>query len=533
MKIERTKNASRNMIFGTIQKVYTLLVPFIIRTLMIYFMGVEYLGLNSLFTSILQVLNLTELGVGSAMVFSMYKPIAEDDNEKICQLMNLYKIYYRAIGGIIAVVGCILIPFIPYLISSDSLNSLPATINVYVLYVLNLGATVLTYLLFSYKNSLFNAFQRTDVTSKISLITITLQYGLQVLAICLFKNYYIYLIVALFTQALTNVITAIVANKMYPQFKAKGKLPIEEKKQINQRIKDLFTSKIGNIAVNSADTIVISAFLGLTVLAVYQNYFYIITSLAGIIQIIFTACTAGIGNSLIVETEEKNFKDFKTFLFILGWIIGFCTTCLLCLFQPFMKVWVGEEYMLSIVAVIFFCIYFFVQQFNTLLNTYKDAAGIWHQDRWRPLVVAGSNLILNLIFVQFWNIYGVLASTFLTTLAIGMPWLLHNLFATIFEKKHMKETILRIVYYAFVTIVCCAVTFISCYFINFSNDWVVLIVKAAVCIIVPNSILIIFLIRLPEFKNSLNLLNRITKNKIKPLMKLEHSIIDVRRDSTL
>ena len=116
---ERTKNATRNMIFGILQRMYHMLVPFFMRTAMIYFMGVQYVGLNSLFTSILQVLNLAELGVGSAMVYSMYKPIAEDDKDTICALMRLYKIYYRVIGSAIAVVGLGVTPFIPCLVSGS------------------------------------------------------------------------------------------------------------------------------------------------------------------------------------------------------------------------------------------------------------------------------------------------------------------------------------------------------------------------------------------------------------------------------
>ena len=375
MRIERTKNASRNMVFGAIQKIYTLAIPFLMRTLMIYFMGVEYLGLNSLFTSILQVLNLTELGVGSAMVYSMYKPIVDDDKEKICQLMRLYRTYYRIIGLIIAVVGCVLIPFIPNLISEDSLNSLPPEINVYILYVLNLAATVLTYWLFAYKNCLLNAHQRNDVISKISIITTTVQYGLQILAI-IFGDYYIYVIVMLATQALTNVITAAITSKMYPMYKPVGKLPKQDVKDINHKIRDLITSKIGNVIINSADTLVISAFLGLTMLAIYQNYFYILSSIIGIVSIISGACTAGIANSIIVETKEKNFNDLKKFTYIMAWIVGFCTCCLLCLYQPFMQIWVADNLMLEFLAVIFFCIYSYVQEFSSLFNVYKDAAAI-------------------------------------------------------------------------------------------------------------------------------------------------------------
>ena len=302
-KIERTKNATRNIVFGVILKAYQIAVPFIMRTAMIYFMGVQYLGLNSLFTSILQVLNLAELGVGSAMIYSMYQPIADDDNITICALMKLYRTYYRVIGFVIAAIGCFLTPFIPKLISGD----VPSGINIYILYLLNLGATVLSYWLFAYKNSILQAHQRTDVVSKVTLVTSTIQYALQLFVLWAFKNYYLYVLVMLATQAITNVATALVADKLYPQFKPRGSLPKQEVSKINHRIRDLFTSKIGAIIVNSADTIVISAFLGLTALAVYQNYYFILTSITGFITVIFSAVTAGIGNSLVVE-KSPGFK---------------------------------------------------------------------------------------------------------------------------------------------------------------------------------------------------------------------------------
>lgn len=312
MKINRTKNATRNIIFGVILKVYQLAIPFVMRTAMIYLLGVEYLGLNSLFTSILQVLNLAELGVGSAMVYSMYKPIAEDDKDTICALMRLYKVYYRVIGIAICAAGLILLPFIPKLISGD----VPSDINIYVLYLLNLGATVLSYWLFAYKNSILQAHQRADVTSKVLLGTETVKYVLQFGALAIFHNYYYFVIVILLTQVMTNVITAIVSDKLYPDFQPKGKLPKDQRKQINQRIRDLFTSKIGGVIVDSVDTIVISAFLGLTVLAVYQNYFYLITAVIGLIAIIFASVTAGIGNSIVVETGRRILRIYRSSLLL-------------------------------------------------------------------------------------------------------------------------------------------------------------------------------------------------------------------------
>lgn len=360
------------MIFGTILKVYQVFVPFLMRTAMIYFMGIQYLGLNSLFSSILQVLNLAELGVGSAMVYSMYKPIAEDNTHDICALMRLYKIYYRIIGVVIAVAGLVILPFIPNLISGD----IPSELNIYVLFLLNLGSTVLSYWLFAYKNCLLTAHQRLDVTNIIMLITSIIQYAIQLYIICFVKNYYLYIIVSLAMQAITNIVVAIVVTKMYPNYKPTGRLEKSVVRGITQRIRDLFTAKIGGVVVNSVDTIVISAFLGIEMLAIYQNYFYILNSIIGFVSIIFTSCTAGIGNSLVVETKEKNFNDLTVFTMLISWIAGFCACCLLCLYQPFMKIWVGEELQLAFLAVICFCIYYYVYEINQLLNLYKDAAGI-------------------------------------------------------------------------------------------------------------------------------------------------------------
>lgn len=306
MANSRTRNATRNMMFGTLLKIYQMIVPFLMRTVMIYFMGVQYVGLNSLFTSILQVLNLAELGVGSAMVYSMYKPIAEEDTATICALMRLYKIYYRIIGCVIAVAGLLATPLIPFFVK----GSIPENLDLHILYLLNLAATVFSYWLFAYKNSLLMAHQRTDVTSKISLAINTVQFLTQFLMIYVFRNYYLYLIVAIVSQITNNIITSIIVSKMYPDYYPKGKLDANTVGSINGRIKDLFIAKFGGVVLNSADTIVISAFLGLTLLAVYQNYYFVMSSVCGIMEILLTSITAGLGNSYITESKEKNYTDF-------------------------------------------------------------------------------------------------------------------------------------------------------------------------------------------------------------------------------
>lgn len=505
MKLERTKNATKNIIFGTILKLYQILIPFAIRTAMIYLLGVEYLGLNSLFTSVLQVLNLVELGVGSAMVFSMYKPIAKDDENEICALMKLYKLYYRAIGGVILVLGLIVCPFIPKLIKSG----VPDDMNVYILYLLNLMATVLSYWLFAYKNCLLQAHQRTDVSSKITIIVNTAMYITQFLLLFIFRNYYFYVIVLLLGQVVNNVVTAIVVDRIYPKYKAKGDLPKEQVKEINNRVKDLFTSKIGAVIVNSADSIVISAFLGLTTLAIYQNYYYILTAIIGIVGVIFNSCTAGIGNSIIVDTREKNYNDFKKFTFMISWIAGFCACALICLYQNFMRLWVGNDLLLDFQCVIYLVMYFFIYEINALLNLYKDASGIWHKDRFRPLVTALSNLLMNVILVNIIGIYGVLLSTVISMILIGMPWIINNLFSEIF-KRNWKEYVLQLLKYVIVTIISVAVTYYICSFIGESTV-VNLIVRGIICSLVCNLIFFIVYRKSKEMNEATELVKKMIK----------------------
>ncbi len=505
MKIERTKNAARNIVFGAIARAYQVIIPFLMRTAIIYFLGIQYLGLNSLFASILEVLNLAELGVGSAMTYSMYKPIAEDNRKKICALMGLYRKYYHVIGVVIALAGLVVTPFLPKLISGD----IPEGVNIYVLYLLNLAAVVLSYWLLAYKSSILYAHQRTDVVSKVTMLTGTVKYMLQFLVLWLLQDYYIYILVMLGTQAVTNVFTAAAAGKLYPDCVPQGKLDRESVREINERIKDLFTSKIGSVVVNSADTIVISAFLGLATLAVYQNYYFILSSIMGFVAIIFSACTAGIGNSIVVESKEKNFNDLKKFTFLIAWIAGFCSACFLCLFQPFMKIWVGEKLQLPYSAVICLCIYFFVFEINQLLNTYKDAGGIWHEDRFRPLATALVNLGMNIAMVQFWGIYGIILSTVLSMLFVGMPWLLHNLFSLLFEKARFKGYFKSLLFYTAVSLLACGATVFVCGLIRL-GDWGTFLARAAVCCVLPNAVFCMAYRKTWEFRAVLQLMDKMT-----------------------
>lgn len=503
MIIERRKNAIRNVTSGITLRMLELCVPFLMRTVIIHFLGLEYAGLNGLFTSILQVLNMTELGVGSAMVYSMYQPVAEDDSRQICALMNLYKKYYRLIGCAVGILGLLLLPFLPKLVKSG----VPSDLNVYILYIMYLGSTVLSYWLFAYKNALLAAHQRNDVISKVRLMVLMLQYTIQVASVVWLQNYYAFLIAALAGQVIINIFTAVAAHRLYPAYKAEGNLEKYVISQINRRISALFVVKVSNVIVSNVSTLVISAFLGLTMLAIYQNYFTIITAVTGTISIIYTAALAGIGNSIVLETKEKNLQDFYKMMFIISWIAGFCACCFLCMFQPFISIWVGTECLMEIEVVVCLCIYFYIYEMVRMLDTYKDAAGIWQKDRIRLLVTSVTNLVLNLLLVNLWGIIGVVLSTALSMLLVGMPWLIRNLFDEVFGSAGIGKCIRQMLLYAFVAAAVAGMTYGICSCIP-AEGWMALLLRGIVCCVVPNVLYFMLFRKKAEFDYCRSILMR-------------------------
>lgn len=503
MRIQRVKNASRNIVFGMLLKVYQIIMPFIMRTVMIYYLGIEYAGLNNLFISILQVLNLAELGIGAAMIYSMYEPIAKNDEKKICALMNLYKISFRVIGLIVLVLGLVILPFVPKFIS----GSVPNELNIYILYLMHLAVTVISYWLFSYKNSLLYAHQRTDISSKVVLGTNTFQYIFQLISLLVFKNYYLYLIVSIITQIATNIITSMVVDKIYPSYKASGKVDEITSKSIKKHVLGLITNKIGSTVLNSTDAIIISSFLGLSILAIYQNYQFIITAVISIVTIVYQACLAGIGNSLILEDKKKNYDDFRTMNFIIYWISSFCSSCMICLFKPFMKIWMGDTYLLDIDVVICLVVYFFIYQIEQLIGMYKDAAGIWYEDRFRPLITAAGNVILSLILVNMLGLYGVKIATIICMVILSLPWLIANIFKYIFPDESKHKYCFSLGIYVLLAIINCCLTYFICSFIP-DTGIINLIIKMIVCVIISNIINLIIFIKNKEFKRTFNIIKK-------------------------
>ena len=505
MKIERTKNAVRNIIWGFIEKVIAILLPFATRTVLIKVLGAEYLGLNSLFTSILQVLSISELGVSSAIVFSMYKPIAEDDNNLICAFLNLYRKIYLAIGTIILVVGIGIIPFLPHFIAGNT----SVDVNIYVLYLIYLSNTVLSYYLFAYKQALFSAHQRNDLISKRTTVVSFFSHSLQIIFLFAFKNYYIYVVVIPIATILTNILNAVLAKKMYPKIQCRGKVPDSEIKGIKKRVIGLLSYKIYGAVFSSVGAIIVSALLGLVPLAIYNNYFYIQSAIIGFLTIFTTSITAGVGNKMITNSKDDNYNDFMNLTFANGWISSWCAICLVTLYQHFMTTWVGDELTFPFPTMTLVVLYFYLSRVTNMTYTYREAAGLWWEDRFRPLVLTVANLLLNFLLVQIIGMNGVLLSTIICTVFISVPWGTYILFKYYF-KKTPKDYYMRIFLYVLATSFISALTIMLCSCLP-SKGWLFLVVKCCICMVFPNIMLWVVFRKIKEYSFMADLCRRLCR----------------------
>ena len=503
----RSKNATRNIVWGITYKVSTLLLPFIVRTVMIYSLGSEYLGLSSLFTSVLNVLSLAELGVGSAMVYAMYKPVAEGDVDTVCALLNLYKKVYKIIGVIIIVAGLAIMPFLRNFISGD----VPDDVNIYVLFAIYLFNTAGIYLLFAYQASVLNASQRNDIASKVNMFTGIAKNFLQIIILLLWHNYYGYVILLPITSYAANIILAICARKMYPQYVCYGKVAPQMAKEIKGKVMALFAVKITSVIYNSVDSIVISAFLGLVALAKYNNYYYIMNAVISIVTVIFTSIISSIGNSIVLESDSKNYKDYMNLSFINAWIVGWCTVCLFCLYQPFMRLWVGKDLMYGLGVVICFCVYFYAFQLKSVQSAYKDAAGLWKEDMWRSYAANAFNLVMNIILVQMIGVYGILLSTILALTVITYPWQTWMIHKKLFHCS-MRPYIVRLGIYTVITLIACTVTYIFCGLVS-ETGILSFLIKFVICAVIPNVIFLVSTFKMKEFSEMTKIVKKVLGRK--------------------
>jgi O-antigen/teichoic acid export membrane protein len=502
----RTKHAKRNIAGAFLNKGVTILLTFLTRTAIIYCLGSLYMGLNSLFTSVLQILSLAELGFGSAMVFSMYEPIAKGDDEAVCALLKLYRSIYRVIGTVVLVIGLSLMPFLKVMIKGQ----VPDGINLYVLYLINLLNTVMSYFLFAYKGSLLSANQRNDITSVISVAMTIICDVVQIILLVWLHNYYAYCIVLPIITVIKNLVTSVICDRLFPQYVCAGQIERKVVEDIKKRVAGLFIYKVCGVFRNSFDSIIISAFLGLAILGKYNNYYYIVSAVTSMLNMAVNSIVSGIGNSIVKESKEKNFNDFRKFQFLYMWIVGVCTVLLVCLYQPFMLIWVKADMMLGNSMMFLFCLYFWGMHVSYICYTYRQAAGLWWQDKVRPIVETFANLGLNIILVKTLGVSGVLLSTLLCLFLINAGWGAKVLFKYYFTDKKISSYFLRIVIYGAATFAACVVSYTICSKLTVGG-WIGIILYGIIAFVCSNVILWITLHKLPEYRDTVGLCKQIIK----------------------
>lgn len=479
MRLDVKKNTILGTLSGVFNKIVVTLLPFIMRTIIIYYLGTQYLGLSSLFSSILSMLSLAELGFGTALVYSMYKPIAENDTKTICALMSLYKKIYRVIGTVILIVGLLITPFIKYLINGN----VPADINLYTLFWIYLLNTAVSYFLFAYKNSLLAAFQRNDISNNINTILTTIEYAIQITLVMIFRNYYCYAIIFPIFTIIGNIVRSVIVDKMYPQYICKGIVSKKERKDIYTKTIALASHKIGNTISTSFDSMVVSAFLGLSSVGIFGNYNYVVSTVMALVWIIYYSMTAGIGNRMNLYSLEENYKEFMALTSFNNVVMCWATGCMLFLYQPFMKLWAGDENLLGTSSAIIFSVYFYVYQSRKVVLVYKDAAGLWKEDQWKPIVGALLNLVVNIALVQVIGINGVILSSILSFLVVEIPWesiVLHKIYFKRGVGGYVKNQLKAL----FICLPCWLVLGVICSFIHLPL-LPELLVKALICSFLP------------------------------------------------
>lgn len=438
----RVINSIKNVSVAMVSYMLAMIMGIVSQAVLVRYLGIEYNGINGLFSNIISMLSIAELGIGSAVVFHLYKPIAEKNEEKIKSLIHFYKIAYRIIAIIIGTVGICIIPFLKGIVGETTIKE-----NIYFLFMLFILDTVFSYLL-TYKRSLLYADQKNYIINIVHILYTILLNGIQVYIMIATQNYILYLAIKIAFRILENVIITIITNKMYPYIMSKNIKKVDNDifKDIMKKIKALLFHKIGGYIVDGTDNIIISKFLGITTVGIYTNYKIILNAISSLISQIFNAITASVGNLLIEESKETVYHTYKK-LSLLNFFIYYISSSILYIgISLIVQIIYGENYLISQITVFVIMLNFYMQGMKKNIQLFKEAACIFHEDRYIPLVEAGVNLLFSIILAKKIGLIGVILGTIISSLVVFLYSYPKYVFKKVVDKEEKYYVIEQIKY---------------------------------------------------------------------------------------
>lgn len=509
--VSRTEHAAKNSMYGLLGKAVSLIVSFVSRTVFIYLLGKYYLGVNGLYSEVLSFLSFAELGFGSAMTFALYGPVALGEEEKTRQLMQFYKITYRVIALVILAFGLAITPFLQHIVSG-AIGLSAFDLRLY--FLIFLTNTVTTYFV-SYKYGYVNALQQTYVTTNIDTITSLTCSIVQLLALLISGSFLIYLLSNTVTLIISRLLISLYLNKCYPILAEQPtqKLSGSDRKIIFKEVKGLAVHQFSSVAVHATDNIIISAVptLGIAVVGAVSNYNMIINAVSAIVVILFNSVVAGFGNLAVTSSDDQFEEVFNEANFANFWIYGLSTVCLLILLTPFVKLWVGEEYVIDSMSLSLIILNFYLQGQCTIYNNARIAKGNFNIDKWWSLLQSLVNLAVSIVGAMYLGLVGVYVGTVASRLVfvVSRP---SSTYRFLFGKSPSVYFKKLIVYLAAVTIavVCC---WIPSRTLLDTPTWMNFWIAVAICLTLPNVVFIVCFRKSPEFTALLTRVLRLLRGR--------------------
>lgn len=488
MKESRTSNVIKNSFASLMLKIVGIFVQFVMRTAFIYLLGNEYTGISGLFTDVLNVLSLMEMGLDTSMVYALYKPLAENDEKKIAALMNFYKVAFRVIGIVVFVAGMLCLPFLGYIVT-DVPNIKE---NIYLIFIMYVLTSASSYFLI-YKSILLRADQKSRIISKWSAIIQMLECIVEILLLFLYRQFFTYLVVHFLATLIKNLVLSSVSTKMYPQyFKEKGiKLEKRETAILFRDIMCLTAYNMSGVIINSTDSIFISAFVGTVEVAIIGNYTLIINSVRTCVEQIVNAAKPSIGNLAVTSSCEKQKEIFDKMNFLSFYIACFCCACFYTLLTPFIgNVWLNPSYIISEIIIAVLIVNFYIAIMVLPVESFRTANGLFVQGWIRPVIMAGMNIVLDFILGKQWGIIGILLATTISRVSTQVWYDSYLIYKRIFLKKPWEYYVDYIVKFI-VTLIVCAITELASKLISVDSAYINFVCRMLVAVIVPNIVLVL------------------------------------------